>query len=183
MSWSGVGKWLSKNAGGLLGLAGSVATGNIPGGVAAVASMIGEATGETDPAKALSVLQGDPVSMIRLEEIAKRNEQDIRKHHRDMLELQLKDEQSAHTTQQDTIKEGDRATDEYVRRTRPRMARQSWWGGVIYIAIMEILKAFGKGTGADAYLAGTILAPALAYMGFRTLDKIKGTSLSLSGKG
>jgi len=173
MKWSDVGGWLKDNTRGLLGLAGSIATGNIPGGVAAVASMIGEATGESDPMKALKVLQTDPASMIRLEEIASVNEADIRKHHREMLELQLKDDQSYHITQQDTIQKGDAATDEFVRHTRPSMARQSWWGGAIYIAVLEICKAFNYGTGADVALAATIFAPAMAYMGFRSWDKAK----------
>jgi hypothetical protein len=54
------------------------------------------------------------------------------------------------------------------------MARQSWWGGAIYIFILEVCKAFGYGLGADVYLAGVIFSPAMAYMGFRTWDKIKG---------
>lgn len=173
MSWSKVGSWLSSNAGGLLGLAGSIATGNIPGGVAAVASMIGEATGETDPAAALKALQTDPAVLLKLESIAKANEADIRMHHREMLKIQLEDDQKQHETQQDTIQKGDAAADQFVRHTRPKMARQSWWGGAIYIVLMELCSAFDFGTGADPILAGTIFAPAMAYMGFRTWDKAK----------
>ena len=174
MQWSDVGGWLKDNTKGLLGLAGSIATGNIVGGVAAVASMVGEATGETDPALALAKLKADPATLLRLEEIAKREEADIRAHHRKLLEMELADGQAEHSEQQKTIREGDKATDEYVRRTRPKLARQSWYGGLAYVCILEILAAFDKGTGANAYLAATLLSPALAYMGARTLDKLKG---------
>jgi hypothetical protein len=35
----------------------------------------------------------------------------------------------------------------------------------------EIAKVFAYGTGAQFEIAMTILAPSLAYMGFRTMDK------------
>lgn len=91
-----------------------------------------------------------------------------------LKELELVDGQSAHKEQQDTIKNGDNASDEYVRHTRPMMARQSWYGGLLYIFGFEIAKVFAYGTGAQFEIAMTILAPALAYMGFRTLDKFTG---------
>ena len=91
-----------------------------------------------------------------------------------LKELELADGQSAHKEQQDTIKNGDNASDEYVRHTRPMMARQSWYGGLLYIFGFEIAKVFAYGTGAQFEIAMTILAPALAYMGFRTLDKFTG---------
>lgn len=91
-----------------------------------------------------------------------------------LRELELADGQSAHSEQQDTIKNGDNASDEYVRHTRPMMARQSWYGGLLYIFGFEIAKVFAYGTGAQFEIAMTILAPALAYMGFRTLDKFTG---------
>jgi hypothetical protein len=86
----------------------------------------------------------------------------------------LADEQSAHKEQQDTIRNGDNATDEYVRQTRPLMARQSWYGGLAYIFGFEVAEVFHYGTGATFEIAMTILAPALAYMGFRSLDKFSG---------
>jgi hypothetical protein len=91
-----------------------------------------------------------------------------------LKELELADGQSAHKEQQDTIKNGDNASDEYVRHTRPMMARQSWYGGLLYIFGFEIAKVFAYGAGAQFEIAMTILAPALAYMGFRTLDKFTG---------
>jgi hypothetical protein len=164
MEWKDVGNWLYRNGSSLLGLAGAVATGNIPGGVAAVASMITEATGETDPTQALYKLQTDPATMLKLEEIAKANEANIRLHHREMVRLELEDGQKAHSEQQATIRSGDNAEDPYVRHTRP---------------LMELAKAvWGKGEGASVELALVIGAPALAYIGFRSLfDKGGGIGL------
>lgn len=175
MDWAKVGDWLSKNCGSLLGLAGAVATGNIPAGVAAVASMVSEATGETDPAAALAKLKADPATLAKLEEIAKANEADIRLHHREMLRLTLEDAQREHAEQQETIRTGDTASDEYVRHTRPMMARQSWYATVFYILAFEGLKAAAvTQTGASWDLASVLLAPAAAYLGFRSLDKFTG---------
>lgn len=175
MSWSDVGSWIKDNAGGILGLAGSVATGNVAGGVAAVASMVSKATGTDDPTKALARLQQDPATMIELERIALEKEKDIRAYYAKTLELQLSDLESAHKEQQETIRNGDNATDQYVRRTRPFMARISFFVGSSYIVLMEILKAFNvSSSGASYELASILLSPCLAYMGFRTWDKIKG---------
>lgn len=90
-----------------------------------------------------------------------------------LFELQLQDGQSEHKEQQDTIRSGDNSTDEYVRQTRPKMARQSWYGGAAYVIGFEIAKVAGYGEGASFEMAGIVLAPALAYMGFRSLDKSK----------
>lgn len=83
----------------------------------------------------------------------------------------LVDAQQAHKEQQETIRNGDNASDEYVRQTRPLIARQSWYGGLLYIFGFEIAEVYSLGTGPTFEIAMTILAPALAYMGFRSLDK------------
>lgn len=172
LSWSGVGAWLKSNGGSLLGLAGAVATGNVPAGVAAIASLVTEATGETNPAAALAKLQADPATLVKLEELARRNEADIRAHHRELLRMELEDQQRAHEQQQLTIRSGDNAEDPYVRHTRPLMARQSWYATMAYVVGFEALKAAGLGSvGASVELAMLLVAPAGAYIGFRTFDK------------
>lgn len=182
-AWAKVGDWLKSNGTGLIGLAGAVATGNIPAGVAAVASMISEATGETDPMKALQRLQTDPETMVRLEEIAQRAEADIRLHHRELLRLELEDAQHAHTEQQQTIRTGDTADDPYVRHTRPKMARQSWYATMVYVIAFEALRSAGVfGSGAVMELAMILIAPAGAYLGFRSLDKRPGKGFFQQGE-
>lgn len=172
MNWTDVGSWLKNNAGAGAALVGSLLTGNVPGAVAAGVALVGSATGTTDPAKALAALQQDPATMIRLKELSVQEEASIREHIRAMEEMRLKDEQAAHTEQQQTIRGGDTANDEYVRHTRPMMARQSWYATMAYVIVFEGLKAtnvFGHGASWD--LAMILIAPAAAYLGFRSLDK------------
>ncbi|WP_047709070.1 hypothetical protein [Plesiomonas sp. ZOR0011] len=85
-------------------------------------------------------------------------------------ELQLQDNQAAHAEAQQTIREGDNAKDEYVRHTRPKMARQSWYMTALYVLLMSVLKAFGYGSGPDFDMAMMLISIAWAYLGLRTLD-------------
>lgn len=85
-------------------------------------------------------------------------------------ELAVLDRQKEHEQTQTTIRSGDNADDEYVRHTRPLMARQSWYGMGLYILAMEVWKAVDSGTqGANWDLALIIGSPALAYIGFRSM--------------
>lgn len=175
MKWSDVGEWLKENAGPGAALVGSLLTGNIHGAVAAGVALVSSATGTTNPAAALVNLQQDPATLLRLRELAVQEEASIRDHVRAMEELRLNDEQAAHREQQQTIRSGDNAQDEYVRHTRPMMARQSWYSTMGYVVVFEALKVFGvTKTGAVLELAMLLVSPAAAYIGFRTWDKIKG---------
>jgi len=167
-----IASFLGKNGGKILGMAGSVLTGGVPAGVAAVTTMIAEATGSSDMNKAFVALQNDPKTLERLKALAHADVVNLRAHHQEMERLRLEDQQKAHAEQQATIRAGDTASDEYVRKTRPMIARQSWWATIIYIIGFELGKAFGYGDGAVMELALTLIAPAGAYLGFRTADKI-----------
>jgi len=172
VDWGKVGAWLKDNAGAGVGLVGSLLVGNIPGAIAAGVAMVSSATGTTDPSKALQALQTDPATLVRLKELAQQEDASVREHIRAMAELQAQDAQAAQAEQQQTIRAGDVASDEYVRRTRPRMARQSWYAGAAYIIGFEALKAAGLfQAGAVVELAMILLAPAAAYIGFRSWDK------------
>lgn len=174
MNWSDIGGWLKENAGTGAALIGSLLTGNVPGAVAAGVALVSSATGTTDPGKALAALQNDPATVIRLRELAVQEADNIRRHIQTLEELRLKDEQAEHEQQQLTIRSGDNAGDEYVRHTRPMMARQSWYATMGYVLIFEGLKAGGLfSTGAVMELAMILLAPSAAYLGFRSLDKRK----------
>ena len=174
MNWSDVGKWLKGNAGTGATLVGSLLTGNVPGAVAAGIALVGSATGTNDPAQALAALQGDPATVLKLKELAIQEEASIREHIRTLAEMELKDKQAEHEQQQLTIRGGDNAGDEYVRHTRPMMARQSWYATMIYIIGFEGSQAFKLfDMGANWDLAMILLAPAAAYLGFRSLDKFR----------
>lgn len=171
MNWSDVGAWVKENAGSGAALVGSLLTGNVPGAVAAGAALVSSATGTADPIKALQALQTDPATVVKLKELALQEEASIREHLRAMYELETKDAQAEQSEQQQTIRGGDNADDPYVRETRPRIARQSWYGTLAYVFLFELLKAFNIGQGANWDLAMIIIAPSAAYMGFRTWDK------------
>lgn len=173
--WAKVGDWLKDNAGAGASLVGSLLTGNVPGAIAAGVSLVSSATGSNDPQKVLETLQTNPETLLKLKELAAKEDQSIREHIRALEELRLKDEQAAHTEQQQTIRSGDNAGDEYVRHTRPLMARQSWYATMVYIVVFEAAKALGyTSTGAVMELSMVLIAPAAAYLGFRTMDKWKG---------
>lgn len=172
MNWKDVGDWLKSNAGTGAALVGSLLTGNVPGAVAAGVSLVSSVTGESDPQKVFDALQS-PEAMLKLRELAVQENASIREHIRAIEEARLNDEQAAHKEQQDTIRNGDNASDEYVRHTRPRMARQSWYVTAGYVVVFEAAKQLGLGAGANWELAMLLMAPAGAYIGFRSWDKRK----------
>lgn len=183
MSWKKVGEWLKGNAKTGTALVGSLLTGNVPGAVAAGVALVASATGTDDPEQALQVLQNDPATTIKLRELAVQEDDSIRKHLQAMYEAELKDQQAAHKEQQDTIRTGDTAEDEYVRHTRPMMARQSWYATMVYVIGFEALHAFDvTSSGASFEIAALLIAPAGAYLGFRTVDKAGGFRGLLGGK-
>ncbi len=84
--------------------------------------------------------------------------------------MQLSDQQSSHHETQETIRNGDNAADEEVRRTRPMMARLALYGAMSYAIGFELAEAFGHGKGAEFDLLFYLLTPVWTYMGARTID-------------
>ncbi|HAS6639312.1 MULTISPECIES: hypothetical protein [Vibrio] len=107
-----------------------------------------------------------PEALVDLERVKVEMEKEITRRQ----ELALQDKQAEHHETQETIRAGDKAADEYVRQTRPKMARQSFLYMVLYVFLFEGLKINGSGEGADIYIALTIGSIAFAYHGLRTLD-------------
>lgn len=171
MSWKSVGDWLKKNAGSGAALVGSLVSGNVPGAIAAGSALISSATGTTDPTEALAALQGDPATVTRLQELAQQNEADIRRHLESMERMRLEDHQKEHEEQQKTIRGGDSADDEYVRHTRPKMAKQSWTATICYCIGCFGVHAITGNDLFNPYIAGILSSPAWGYLGFRTGDK------------
>lgn len=68
------------------------------------------------------------------------------------------------------------STDEYVRRTRPSLARKSFYFGSAYAIVTGILfpiaNAIGsaKLPGLDPYILGALYAPCLTFMGVRSFE-------------
>ncbi|EJV0369641.1 hypothetical protein N5280_002488 [Vibrio vulnificus] len=107
-----------------------------------------------------------PEALVDLERVKVEMEKEITRRQ----ELALQDKQAEHHETQETIRAGDNAADEYVRQTRPKMARQSFLCMVLYVFLFEGLKVHGSGAGADIYIALTIGSLAFAYHGLRTID-------------
>lgn len=160
--WKKVGNWLKENGGATLGLVGSLATGNIPGAIAAGSSMISSATGTDDPIQALATLQADPNAMIRLKEIAMQEEQNIRKHLEEMTRLELEDQQHEHATTQETIQGGDKADDKFVRWTRPGQSWLSLAAAITYVFVTN---------SPEVMILGALLTLPFTYAGLRGVDK------------
>ncbi len=166
MEWSDVGGWLVDNATTGGALVGSIMTGNVPGAIAAGASLVQSATGEVSPKKALAKLQSDPATMVRLAELENENDADIRLHSREVMKLKFEDEQKEHETTQKTIQNGDNSDKWWVSITRPG---QSWL--LVCATIGYVFYATSKGSVPDPVTIGAMMMQPLAYAGLRTRDK------------
>ncbi len=127
--------------------------------------------GATKEQKTLSITRDlqslPPESFVELQRI----NAELEKEKTRRQELTLADNQAEHHETQETIRAGDKAEDPYIRKTRPLMARQSFWGMIAYIFIFEAIKAcVPTANGADPWMALTIGTPAFAYLGLRTID-------------
>lgn len=146
-----------------------------------VASIVETVNGAINPADQQRVLeqklaQLPPEQLVQLETLKVQLQQ---------LQLerdkaQMADQQAAHHEQQETIRNGDNATDEYVRQTRPLMARLSLYSSIAYVMVMSLGQQAGAVAGAfghafsmpapDWDISLMLATPALGYLGFRTLD-------------
>lgn len=162
MSWSSVGSWIKEHAGSGAALVGSLAMGNIPAAVAAGVSLISSATGTDDPEKALETLQTDPAALIRLKELAFKEEDSIREHIREMKRVELEDAQKEHETTQATIRAGDKAEDRLIRWTRPLWGWVSLFAAIAYVFLLP---------DPDAVILGALLTLPFTYAGLRGVDK------------
>lgn len=132
-------------------------------------------TGTSDGDAAVAALAQNPAAALQFKLAVLASQTELEKAH-------LADAQAEQHEQQETIRGGDQAVDEYVRRTRPSMARQSWYATGAYLIGMELLHAFGYAKeGAVVEIAMLLVAPAGAYMGFRTWDKRNEALASLTG--
>lgn len=131
----------------------------------AVISVAKRVAGTDDAEEAVNRIIADPALQLQYQQMLSSERLRFR-------EMELADQQHAHEQQQQTIRTGDTAEDEYVRRTRPKMARQSWAVAALYVVIFEGAKLFDLGTGASLELALGLMLPAAAYLGFRTGDKL-----------
>ena len=87
---------------------------------------------------------------------------------------ELQHEETLHTETQKTARSEQEHGTAYVKETRPRIARQSFYAGSFYVIALALLQSAGHGGGPDAIIAATLFSPCLGYLGVRTVDKWKG---------
>lgn len=122
-----------------------------------------------------------PDAMIELQKLTV----EVKRINADREKAALEHEEKIYSESQQTIRAQDTGADEYVRRTRPKIARLSAYLGFGYALIMEVLHRIGEFTGhamagADSGLLATLLGPVGFYMTMRTVDafsKHKGSRL------
>ena len=146
--------------------------------VAGVVENVGNAINPADQQRVLEqkLAQLPPEQFVQLESLKVQLEQ----FQLERDKAQLADKQAAHHEQQETIRNGDNATDEYVRQTRPLMARLSLYSSILYVMLMSLGQQAGAVAGGyghtfampapDWDIALMLATPALGYLGFRTLD-------------
>lgn len=91
----------------------------------------------------------------------------------ELLSMRTTLEQEAtkrHQATQDTIQNGDNSQDQYIRQTRPLLARLSMYASILYAFGFEALAVSGNGTGANFDVLLWLFTPALTYLGLRTID-------------
>lgn len=73
------------------------------------------------------------------------------------------------------------SADEYVRRTRPRLARLSFYSGLGYVVCTGVVFPIASALTVlslpdlDAYILGAIYSPCLAYVGVRSVEAFSRT--------
>ncbi|HDS1152686.1 TPA: hypothetical protein QDZ66_003482 [Pluralibacter gergoviae] len=146
--------------------------------VASIVETVNSAINPADQQRVLEqkLAQLPPEQLVQLESLKVQ----LQQFQLERDKAQLADQQSAQHEQQETIRNGDNATDEYVRQTRPLMARLSLYSSIAYVMLMSLGQQIGAAAGAfghpftmpepDWDIALMLATPALGYLGFRTLD-------------
>lgn len=141
---------------------------------AAVGTMISVALGtENTPDAVAEAVKNDPAAAVKLAEIQA-----------NLKIAQLNADTAQHSENQQTARAEQQSGDEYVRRTRPSLARKSafvTFGYAIATGVLfPVLNAAQDLTlpGPDGFIISALFAPCLTYMGVRTID-----AFSRSGKG
>ncbi|WP_299001711.1 hypothetical protein [uncultured Shewanella sp.] len=109
-------------------------------------------------------------NLLKLQNIAKELDVTKARIDADKAARTLQSAETLHQQTQATVQNGDNAAGEYVRQTRPKMARFSGYSGALYIIITELCAVLDKSDGASWELASILLTPLLTYMGLRTAD-------------
>ncbi|MFV0511324.1 MAG: hypothetical protein ACK5M8_19055 [Shewanella algae] len=130
-----------------------------------VAGLVDTATDSPNPQQSLEQALGklSPMELWQVGQLARDCETELAR-------IEVNRQTTLHRQTQQTIRAGDASGDEYVRNTRPKIARQSWYLTAVYCLVMSVLAAFDKGDGPSIDIAMLLISGAWTYMGLRTLD-------------
>ncbi|HDX8786095.1 TPA: hypothetical protein RQO42_005497 [Klebsiella michiganensis] len=167
---------LVRTVGGWFG--GDSTTAKAADSVASIVETVNDAINPADQQRVLEqkLAQLPPEQLVQLEGLKVQ----LQQFQMERDKAKMADQQAAHHEQQETIRNGDNATDEYVRQTRPLMARLSLYSSIAYVMVMSLGQQAGAVAGAfghafsmpapDWDISLMLATPALGYLGFRTLD-------------
>ena len=150
-----------------------------PGG-AAIGQLVASAFGAPadDPQAIAAAVQQDPQAAVKLRELELRHRERLEELALERYRAGLDAESERHAQSQQTIRAEAQYGTDYVKETRPRIARMSFYAGAAYALGMEAAKLAGLGAGADTALLGVLFGPVGFYMTMRTLDAFSGKGKS-----
>ena len=93
----------------------------------------------------------------------------------ELKKLVIESERDAEKEFQETIRAELAQSDEYTKRTRPKLARLSFYGAAAYISasVLSLLIVQINDVQIDWSILMVIMSPVLTYMGVRSFDKWK----------
>lgn len=176
--WEDLGSTVAKAAPLLGGAVGG------PGG-AAIGQMVASAFGvdADDPQAIQQAIERDPQAVIKLREIESRHKERLEQLALDRHQADLEAETKRHAESQTTIRTEAQHGTQYVKETRPRIARLSGYATVAYVLTAEAARLItdSLGTpivGAQEAVALVLFSPCGTYMTMRTFDGFSGKGKS-----
>lgn len=132
--------------------------------VGKITDIIGKRVGDKDLATKLAA---DAATLVEQDQQA-----------RAMKAMEIEENFEAEITKR--VQAEQASNDPYTQRTRPKIARQSWYAGCAYIFVSVASKVIAPYTHVmvielDWGILMAIYSPALTYMGVRSFDKWKQT--------
>ena len=104
--------------------------------------------------------------------------QQLSRESHDIQKLELEAERDLALAQQQTIQAELHQSDLYTKQTRPKLARQSWYGAIAYVGVSVFASASPSDWAiqpvpVDWAILTLLASPVLTYMGVRGLEKWK----------
>lgn len=136
--------------------------------------------------KVIDVGGGIISELVTDKDLAKRLDHEFRSmfqtHAAEFKQLELAAERDMFEAQQKTVQAELHQNDLYTKRTRPKIARQSWYVTALYALSGMIIPALPAGWELQApaiqwEIFLVLASPALTYMGVRGFEKWKGSAI------